>query len=60
MNISYRNQSFGNFGATLATKFGPIQLYALADSFEGLIFKAADARIVSFRLGLNVLIGKIN
>lgn len=59
LNVSYRNQSFGNYGASLAAKFGPIQLYLLADSFESLIFKAADAKIVSFRFGINILAGKV-
>jgi len=58
LNFSYRNQSFGNIGAGLSARFGPIQIYGLADSFEGLVFKAADARIVSFRAGLNIMVGK--
>ncbi len=57
VNFSYRNQSFGNFGAGLSANLGPIQIYGLVDSFDALIFKTLDARIVSVRLGLNIIMG---
>ena len=57
VNFSYRNQSFGNFGAGLSASLGPIQIYGVLDSFDALIFKTLDARIVSARVGLNIITG---
>ncbi len=60
INTSYRNKQFGNIGAGLSARFGPIQIYGLADSFSALIFKQQDARLVSFRVGLNIMAGKMD
>ena len=42
LNTSWRNKEFGNFGAGLSARFGPIQIYGLADSFSALIFQQQD------------------
>ncbi len=58
INTSWRNKQFGNIGGGLSARFGPIQIYGLADSFNALLFKQQDARIASFRIGLNIMAGK--
>ena len=54
VNTSYRNKNFGNFGAALALKLGPVQLYGTFDSFAS-VLNIDNTRAVSARLGLNLM-----
>lgn len=60
LNLGYRNKTFSNIGAGLSARLGPVQLYALADTMEGILFQSVNAEAVSFRLGLNIMTGRAN
>ena len=57
LSASYRNKTFGNFGAALSVKAGPVQLYVLAENFES-FFYPSRARTVGIRGGLVLAFGK--
>ena len=57
VSASYRNNSFGNFGAGISVKAGPVQAYILGDNFES-IFYPSRARVVGVRGGLVLAFGK--
>ncbi len=58
VNATYRNKSFNNFGAGLSAKLGPVQVYGLVDNFQSILL-AESARVISARVGLNFMFGKV-
>ncbi len=58
VNATFRNKTFNNFGAGLSAKLGPVQVYGLVDNIQSILF-AESARVISARVGLNFMFGKV-
>jgi len=57
INATYRNDSFNNFGAAVALRLGPANLYGGVDNFQSILIPNS-ARSISVRVGLNLMFGK--